>query len=915
MLLWGGPTASWAAVLLVPNQYPSIRQAVEAAQPQDTIRVAAGTYAENIILRPGITLEGGWDSTFSRRDIFSNTTVIDGSSRGGFALFGADQAVIDGFTITGGSPPPFMPEAEIGAGVYCDSITLTLKNNLITGNNAAGIYSHACRLTVTNNALGANGKAGIYLENNSVAVIAENIISHNLAAGINAGGEALSKVEIKNNIIHSNKRAGVNVVWAAGALSNNVIYNNEEAGIRAGTSGPLLLANNTIVGNTMAGIVVAEPEDIASQQLEPMISNNIIANNGQAGIKSRGVGYSYNLLYNNNQVQGFEPESLWYIRLQFGGYEDLDSIEKNNNIIADPLFVNPAQHNYRLRPGSPAIDTGNPDPRFHDQHFGPSLGAATNDLGAYGGPGTLAEQRQSNALPVAALSPLQEAVYAGDTITVDGSKSYDPDGDEIHYEWALLNRPFNSAAQIQPLKNDKGKGKFSADVAGEYMVRLTVKDRWAAQAHSQMLRIRVEQDRPPVAKINKPQEPVKVGETLTLFSYDHTTQAENLNYIWVLTRKPAYSTAVLANSTAARPSLTVDAPGCYSIMLTVHNGIQYSTPDTVHICSKESPTPGKRMVPSVYPTIQDALDVAEVGEDVLVQAGTYKENLIIDKAVNLIGIGRPVIDGGNKEGDGSTIFVCYLDNEDSGKIQGFVVTGGGTGSLGHGIQILNSSPEIFDNHIRGNHNVGVGIHGMKRFTEQTKIHNNLIFDNGIGASSGLGASGQIYNNTIHNNRITGMGVRGLATPILRNNTVYNNAVGIGIREEAYPVIEGNKIYQNMMGLAINPGTAGAIYAEKHSLSIKNNYIHDNRRAGIFISSLNRSDVVLQDNTIQNTNLAGTYQHRSGGVVIGYPHEALTKVMMERNTINNNRGMDVQHYSQLGQFVGEKGDSASRRPNF
>ena len=36
---------------------------------------------------------------------------------------------------------------------------------------------------------------------------------------------------------------------------------------------------------------------------------------------------------------------------------------------------------------SPCIDKGNPDPQYNDVCLPPSLGAARNDMGAYGGPG------------------------------------------------------------------------------------------------------------------------------------------------------------------------------------------------------------------------------------------------------------------------------------------------------------------------------------------------------------------------------------------------------------------------------------------------------------------------------------------------------------------------------------------------
>lgn len=901
LLLLCCPAAAAAKILLVPDQHPTIQQAIAAAAPGDTVRAAEGTYSENVSLRPGMTLEGGWDRSFQQRDFAKHATTIDGSARGGFVVFGADKAVLDGFTVTGGKAPFVAPDADVGAGVICAAAAFTVRNCFITGNRTAGIYGHSCTLAASGNIIAANGKAGIFLEQGSTAVIKGNIISHNLRAGIYAGEPDRSKVEISNNAINDNARAGINVTWATGSIANNLIYKNGEAGIRCGAA-PLLAVNNTIVENGLAGVSVADSavpapaKDGAKTQEQdvPQIRNNIIANNGEAGIRSNGAGCTHNLLYGNNKAEGFYPDFLWYLRLQFGGYEDQGSLEKTKNIVADPLFVDPARHDYRLRPGSPAIDGGDPDPQFNDTNFGPSLGAEINDLGAYGGPGTAAEKRSANLPPAAKIAPVTGPVYVGDKVIINGRESLDPNGDVIRYDWSITSRPPGSRAV--PLPQKDGTCEFSPDKAGMYAVRLTATDRWGMQGVPVTTSVTADPDRPPAAKISKPTEPVNVGETVTLSAYDKDQQnGSALSWFWTLLRKPAASRAVLADSMAERPSFLADAPGCYSLQLSVSNGKKSSQPDTAHICTKQSRVPGRRSVPDECPTIQAALDTAEAGEDVVVQPGRYRENIIIDKAVNLIGIGRPVIDGGSPANDSATVFVCYLDNMASGKIQGFSVTGGGAGQYGHGIQILNSSPEIVDNQIWGNKHVGVGIHGLKKFTEKTKIHGNAIYDNAVGISNGLGASGLIYNNTVYNNKAAGIGVRGLATPELRNNTVYGNHIGIGVREEAYPLIEGNTVYDNVLGIAVNPG-ANTTYAEQSRITVRNNSVRNNRKCGIFISSLNQSGLFIQGNTVTgNSSEEGS---RSGGVVSGYPHEALVKLLLATNTVSGNNGRDVEEYKNL-----------------
>jgi hypothetical protein len=76
--------------------------------------------------------------------------------------------------------------------------------------------------------------------------------------------------------------------------------------------------------------------------------------------------------------------------------------------------------------------------------------------------------------PPAAGAGTDQAVAVGATAMLDGTASTDPDGHPLSFDWAFVSVPEGSTAAL--VAGAPGQASFVADVAGDFVVRLTVTD-------------------------------------------------------------------------------------------------------------------------------------------------------------------------------------------------------------------------------------------------------------------------------------------------------------------------------------------------------------------------------------------------------------------------------------------------------
>jgi subtilisin family serine protease len=88
-----------------PADFSSIQNAINASKFGDIIKVAAGTYRENLSLtaKDGITIRGGYSEDFKSRSFRDHPSIIDGGNRATVASFiNCDETAFEGFTLING---------------------------------------------------------------------------------------------------------------------------------------------------------------------------------------------------------------------------------------------------------------------------------------------------------------------------------------------------------------------------------------------------------------------------------------------------------------------------------------------------------------------------------------------------------------------------------------------------------------------------------------------------------------------------------------------------------------------------------------------------------------------------------------------------------------------------------------------
>jgi hypothetical protein len=186
---------------------------------------------------------------------------------------------------------------------------------------------------------------------------------------------------------------------------------------------------------------------------------------------------------------------------------------------------------------------------------------------------------------------LDQQVYLGDTATLDGSLSFDVDGDPLLYNWVIDLAPNDSSASIT--NPTSIYPSFTPDIRGSYTISLTVNDGTSNSSPDTMAVIALNADnQKPVANAG-PDRNLLLGETATISGYESFDPDGDtiVSYTWALDSVPAGSTASLYNTASSSTVIKPDVVGDYVISLVVNDWQENSLPDTITIHAYEGTPP------------------------------------------------------------------------------------------------------------------------------------------------------------------------------------------------------------------------------------------------------------------------------------------------------------------------------------